>query len=73
MIRSTQDFSSKDFIRMAVLTADCTMEHIISNTAMVVVDSGTHAGIHVPVEDRFSILSLLAMQPAAQGQFLSMQ
>ena len=34
---------------MPVPTVDCTIEHIISRKARTVVDSGTHAGIHVPV------------------------
>ena len=34
---------------MGVPTVDCTIEHIISRKARIVVDSGTHAGIHVPV------------------------
>lgn len=37
------------------LTADCTIEHNTSNTARVVVDCGTQAGIHVPVCICFSI------------------
>ena len=34
-----------------MLTADCTMEQNKRRAATVVVDSGTHAGIHVPVCD----------------------
>lgn len=39
-----------------MLTADCTMEQNISSHDMVTVDSGTQAGIHVPVGVFFSIL-----------------
>lgn len=39
-----------------VRTADCTMEQNMSRTASIVVDSGTHAGNHVPVNDFRSIL-----------------
>jgi hypothetical protein len=39
-----------------VLTADCTTEQIIKQMERMAVDSGTHAGSHVPVGDFCSIV-----------------
>lgn len=40
-----------DGVRAGILTADWTTEQRMSNMERVTVDSGTHAGIHVPVGD----------------------
>ena len=41
------------------LTVDCTIEHNMSSTERVLVDSGTHAGSHVPVAVLCSIVSTI--------------
>lgn len=49
-------------------THDCTNEHKIKRTDKTIVDSGTHAGNHVPVSVLRSILKVLLLVSSSERQ-----